>query len=110
MFFMQFDKIYDDTDCQLLMYVVVFPYTPVSSTNKTFRHDTTEIFILTKQDLKSCIYLRKTISMKYFRNYILYISHVCLTCLLIFIDAFKASCLIWIVVFIQKLYRIYSTF
>ena len=59
LFVMQFNTIYDDTDCQSLMYVVVFPYTPVSSTNKTFRHDTTQIFIMTKEDLKSCIYLRK---------------------------------------------------
>ena len=75
------------------MYVVVFSYTPVSFTNKTFRHNTTEIFIMTKQDLKSYIYSRKTISMKYFRNYNLYISHVCL---FILIDALKVSCFIWL--------------
>jgi hypothetical protein len=38
------------------MNVVVFPYTPVSSTNKTFGHDTTEIFIMTKHDLNSYLF------------------------------------------------------
>jgi hypothetical protein len=52
----QLDTIYDDTDCQWLMNVVVFPYTPVSSTNKTFGHDTTEIFIMTKHDLNSYLF------------------------------------------------------